>query len=345
MPADALNPETLRLRRRMVIATCLAEAIVVPATAWTAFRLAGGDLAIAAPLLAVSALEACRIPLSSYATRLKPTAKLTAVAALAGIAMLTGEVMTVGFSSLLAARLAPVTEATSARDAARDHLAAERASLDRLTVETAGARAALVELSAHPPALAEVRSQTCASRHGRTYDCTPASALRANAATQTAYDDRLRRAQEAAGDAERRVRAAPSLKDAEAALQASEARLEAAKAANPMARLVVGLSDTELNRVRSLVAVSLGFAIAVATSLMAYLAHLEPRGTRPSKLACALRATMAATRKRLRRIEPTIVTQFRDRTVYVHVPVSPDGVVLDVPPKIVDPRRPRAVGE
>jgi hypothetical protein len=209
MPADALNPETLRLRRRLLIATVAAEAIIVPATAWTAFRLAGGDLAIAAPLLAVSALEACRIPLSSYATRLKPIAKLTALAALAGIGLLTGEVMSVGFSSLLAARLAPVTEATSARDAARDRLAAERASLDRLTAESTAARAALVELSAHPPALAEVRSQTCVGRHGRSYDCTPASALRANAASQAAADDRLRRAQEAAGDAERRVRAAP----------------------------------------------------------------------------------------------------------------------------------------
>jgi hypothetical protein len=90
-----------------------------------------------------------------------------------------------------------------------------------------------------------------------------------------------------------------------------------------MARLVAGLSDAELNRVRSLIALSLGLALAVATSLMAYLAHLEPRGARPSRLIRAFRATLAATHKRLRRIEPTIV----DRIVRVRefVPVDPES--------------------
>jgi hypothetical protein len=327
MPAD---PETLRLRRRLLIATVLAECVIIPVTGWTALRLAGGDLAIAAPLLAVSALEACRIPLSSFATRLKPLAKLTAICALAGIGLLTGEVMAVGFSSLLAARLAPVTESASARDAARDHLAAERASLDRLTAEADSARASLVDLSAHPPALAEVRSQTCAGRHGRTYDCTPASALRANAAAQAAFDSRLRQAQEAAGDAERRVRAAPGLKDAEAALQASEARLEAAQAANPMAQLVTGLSDAELNRVRSLIALSLGLALAGATSLMAFLAHLEPRGARPSRLARSVRLWLVSRRRALHRLKAE--TKVVDRIVRVRefVPTHPDtGMPLD----------------
>ena len=125
------------LRRRLMIATVLAEAVVIPTCAWTAFKLAGGDLAIALPLLAVSALEVCRIPLSSYATRLKPIAKLTAVTALAAIEILTGEVMTVGFSSLLEGRLASVTGAAAARDAAQGVLTDSRDRIDRLTADAA----------------------------------------------------------------------------------------------------------------------------------------------------------------------------------------------------------------
>lgn len=316
------------LRRRLMIATVLAEAVVIPTCAWTAFKLAGGDLAIALPLLAVSALEACRIPLSSYATRLKPIAKLTAVAALAAIGILTGEVMTVGFSSLLEGRLASVTSAAAARDAAQRVLTDSRERIDRLTADAAAARASLAELSSRPPALAEVRSQTCVGRHGRSYDCTPSAALRANAGAQASYDDRLRRAEEALRAAEGRLQAAPDLRAAEEGVRASEARLRAATAANPMAQLAAGLTDTQLDRVKSVVAVSLGFAVAFTTSLLAFLAHLEPRiPGRESKLARAIRAMVAARRKKLRRIEPTIEYRYRDRVL--HVPVDALGRVLN----------------
>ena len=318
-----------RLRKRLFATTVLAEAIIIPTCAWTAFKLAGGDLAIAAPLLAVSALEACRIPLSSYATRLKFSAKLAAILALAGIGVLTAEVMTVGFSTLIDARLASVTEAASARDAAREQLAAETAALDRLTASAAAARAALVDLSAHPPALSEVKSQTCPGRHGRSYDCTPAAALKANAAAQAAYDARLREAQSAATAAQGRVDAAARLNGSEEALRAAEGRLRAAMAGNPMARLASGLSDQALDRVKSVVAVSLGAAIAFATSLLAFLAHLEPRVPgRGSKLARAVRAMIAARRKTLRRLRETVRTEYRDRLV--HIPVDPvSGRILD----------------
>jgi hypothetical protein len=321
------------LRRRLFVATCIAESIVIPVCAYTALRLAGGDLAIAAPLLAVSALEATRIPLSSFATRLRPLAKLTAILALASIGVLTGELMSTGFAQLLDARLAPVTAASAERDAARERLAAERAALDRLTAEASQARASLADLAAHPPALAEVRSQTCTGRRG-SYDCTPASALHANASAQASYDDRLRRAQEAAGQAERRLRATPGLKDAEKALRASEGRLRVATTANPMARLAAGLTDTQLDRVKSIVAVSLGFAIAFSTSLLAFLAHVETgAAARESKLARGLRALIAARRKTIRRVRETVRTEYRDR--FIHVPVDrTTGLVLDPDAKL-----------
>jgi hypothetical protein len=328
LPEERL-PANATLRRRLMVATVLAEAIIIPTCAWTAFRLAGGDIGITAPLLAVSALEACRIPLSSYATRLKLKAKLTAILALAGIGVLTGEVMTVGFASLLDARLAPITEAAAERDAAREHLDAERAVLDRLGIEVVEARGSLADLSSHAPALAEVRSQTCLGRRGRSFDCTPISALRANAATQAAYDSRLKQAQETLGRAQERLRASPGVKDAEQALRASETHLRAAMAANPMARLAEGFTDAQLDRVKSVVAVSLGFALAFATSLMAFLAHLQPRDDRPGKVARAARALLARWRRPIRRDVPGPV-QYRERVRVIYLPTDPvSGRVLD----------------
>ena len=82
------------------------------------------------------------------------------------------------------------------------------------------------------------RSQTCFGRRGRSYDCTPSAALRGNASAQASYDSRLKQAQDAAGEAEKRLQADPGLKVEQEAVRASEARLRTAIAANPMARLV-----------------------------------------------------------------------------------------------------------
>ena len=301
-----MNATQATLRRHLMIMTVAVECVVIPTCALTAFRLAGSDLAISAPLLAVCALEATRIPLSSYATQLKPVAKLVAIAALAGIGLLTAEVMAAGFSALLDGRLAPVFDARDARDAAQRALDDSHGRIDRLTAEAAAARASLTQLSSHPPVLAEVRSQTCLGRRGRSYDCTPSAALRGNASAQASYDSRLKQAQEAVGEAERHLQADPGLKADEEAVRASETRLRAAIAANPMARLVSGLSDATIDRVKSIVAVSLGFAVAFTTSLLAFLAHLQPRSEAPSKLARAIRAMVAAKRKTIRRLKETV---------------------------------------
>ena len=96
-----------------------------------------------------------------------------------------------------------------------------------------------------------------------------------------------------------------------------------------MAKLAAGLTDTQLDRVRSVVAVSLGFAVAFTTSLLAFLAHLEPRiPGRESKLARAVRAMVAARRKTIRRLKETVA--YRDRVKLVYVPCDPaTGKVLD----------------
>jgi hypothetical protein len=91
---------------------------------------------------------------------------------------------------------------------------------------------------------------------------------------------------------------------------------------------------------------SLAAAGALGTLLVGAIASLPPPGVGESKLSRAFRAFLASRRKTLRRIRETVRTEYRDRTVYVHVPVDPDtGVVLDRPPKVHDPRGPRMAAE
>ena len=222
--------------------------------------------------------------------------------------------MAAGFSALLDGRLAPVFDARDARDAAQRALDDSHGRIDRLTAEAAAARASLAELSSHPPVLAEVRSQTCFGRRGRSYDCTPSAALRGNASAQASYDSRLRQAQDAAGEAEKRLQADPGLKAEEEAVRASETRLRTAIGGNPMARLVSGLSDATIDRVKSIIAVSLGFAVAFTTSLLAFLAHLEPRSEHSTKLNRMVRAWLARKRRPIYR-DVVGPVQFVDRTI------------------------------
>jgi hypothetical protein len=146
---------------------------------------------------------------------------------------------------------------------------------------------------------------------------------------------------------------AVDLSRAGANLAAAKQRLAAEKGDSVMHRAASAwfgvtpaeLSDAQFQAFARVAIGALAISISTATMLAAFVSNLPQWDGRPSRLARAIRTMLAATRKRLRRIEPTIVTQFRDRTVYVHVPVSAGGVVLDVSPKIVDPRRPRPVGE
>jgi hypothetical protein len=105
------------------------------------------------------------------------------------------------------------------------------------------------------------------------------------------------------------------------------------------------LSDDQFQAFARVAIGALAISISTATMLAAFVSNLPRWDGKPGKLSRAVRATLASMRKRLRRIEPTIVTQFRDHTVYVHVPVSPDGVILDQSPKAVDPRGPRVAAE
>jgi hypothetical protein len=75
---------------------------------------------------------------------------------------------------------------------------------------------------------------------------------------------------------------------------------------------------------------ALAISISTATMLAAFVSNLPRWDGKPSKIARALRAMLAARRKTLRRIKETVRTEFRDRVRFIYVPCDPaTGKVLD----------------
>jgi hypothetical protein len=74
----------------------------------------------------------------------------------------------------------------------------------------------------------------------------------------------------------------------------------------------------------------LAAAGALGTLLAGLVSVLPERGEKPSKLAGAIRAMVAARRKTLRRIHETVRIEQRDRVKFIYVPTDPaTGRVLD----------------
>jgi hypothetical protein len=113
--------------------------------------------------------------------------------------------------------------------------------------------------------------------------------------------------------------------------------VERERAASPMHRLAAALFRTDTANLkaedyewlRRTVAVSVGAILAFATLAAGLISALPERGTRsPSKLSRAIRAMVAARRKRLRRIKERV--EFKDRIRVVHIPVDrATGLVVD----------------
>ena len=69
--------------------------------------------------------------------------------------------------------------------------------------------------------------------------------------------------------------------------------------------------------------IALATATALTSALAAVISSLPERGPKgDGKLARAMRGWVAARRKTLRRINERVVTQFKDRTKVVYVPVD-----------------------
>jgi hypothetical protein len=173
----------------------------------------------------------------------------------------------------------------------------------------------------------------------------PLEAVEANKAALAAHSAELKQADAAVNAAESVP--AVSLERAGADLASARQRLAVERNGSVMHRAAAAwfgmtpaeLADAQFQAFARVAIGALAISISTATLLAAFVSNLPKWDGKESRLARALRAMIAARRKTLRRINETVRTEYRDRTIYVHVPVSPDGVVLDQPPKVIDPHR------
>ena len=115
------------------------------------------------------------------------------------------------------------------------------------------------------------------------------------------------------------------------AVAEAKRRVAEARAANPMFRVAAAwmktpveeMTSEEFATVKRAAVIALSVATATTTALAAIIASLPERDPKPSKVARAIRALIAARRKTLRRLEATTVTEIRDRVVYRYVPCDP----------------------
>jgi hypothetical protein len=86
------------------------------------------------------------------------------------------------------------------------------------------------------------------------------------------------------------------------------------------------VTPAQFAKAKAFVTVTLAIGFATLSMVVSVIAHSPLRSEAPSKLSRALRAFIAARRKTLRRIEPTIEYRYRYRLI--HVPVDTLGRVL-----------------
>jgi hypothetical protein len=332
-----------------------AEVAVISTLAVSSWHIAfAGDGArdwlAAAPLATVVALESLRLPLAFRLPRMRLLGFAGGVAMLAGLSVITGEAASLAFENLIFQRTRPAAEAE--RDLAKAEIdraalteaAAQRAKeIATLAGEVEAARKHRADIDKPLALQAPPPGRTCAGRRG-SWNCgasVQAEAVRANAAAQKAHADELKDASMAVKAAEARLEAvapAPDMRAADLAIAEAKRRLADARAANPMFRVaaawqrtpVENLTSEQFEIVKHFAVIALASATALATALAAVISALPDRGSKPSKLARAVRAMIAARRKTLRRLEETVRVEYRDRPRFIYVPCDPQtGKVLD----------------
>jgi hypothetical protein len=320
----------------------LVEVCVISVCAVTAVSIATehGSIWDASIVGAIAAVECLRVPTAMTIPKLRWSGALCAIALCLAITPLTTEGLILAADRLVHARSLAVAQAQDDLERARLAHEALKAQADRHDQAIADARRHRAEID-KPVTLAPVPAGMCSSR-GRngtraTYDCRATlEATAANKAALAAHSVELRQADEAVKAAE----SAPAVDLSQAAADEAraQARLAVERGGSVMHRAAAAwfgvtpaeLSDTQFQSFARVAIGALAISISTATMLAAFVSNLPQWDGKPGKLARALRATLAATRKRLRRIEPTIVTQYRDRVVRLHIPTHPDsGMPLD----------------
>jgi hypothetical protein len=305
----------------------------------------GGSMWDATPLLSVALVECLRTPVAMRIPHLKLGGALCAIALCIGITPVTGEAMMLAADRLFHARTANVYAAEEVRDEAK---AKYEASHDAATARDdviAKARAHMEELQSHapaPPTASGCQAKGVYKGKGWSGSCASDN-LNAQTYAQAlkAFNEAVAKARDAVTKAE----AAPTVdvKALERVLKDADANVTKAKDHSTMHRAaaswfgvsVANLTDAQYEKFARICMIAIAASVSFVTMISAFISNLPTKDGRSGKLVNAIRAQLAAKRKTLRKLVPTIVTQFKERVRYVHVPVdAATGTILaDVPPE------------
>jgi hypothetical protein len=335
----------------------IVEACVISVCAVTAVNIAtehGGSIWNASIVGAIAAVECLRVPTAMAIPKLRWSGAICAIALCLAITPLTAEGLILAADRLVHARSLGVAKAQDDLERAQLAYDTRKAEVDRRDAAVADARRHRAEID-KPLSLAPVPSGTCSARARNgaraVYDCrSTLEAVEANRAALAAHSAELRQADAAVKAAESAP--AVNLVQAGADLASAQQRLAVERNGSVMHRAAAEwfgvtpaeLSDAQFQAFARVAIGALTISISITTMLAAFVSNLPKWDGKPSRLSRALRATLSARRKTLRRIQETV--QFRERILYVHVPVhSETGEALDRNPRVVDPRGPRVAAE
>jgi hypothetical protein len=340
------------------------EVVVIGALSLASWQAAFGghdgvNWLVGAPLIAVMALEALRIPTAFNLIKAGPITVIMSLAMIIGISVITMEAGTISFENLIFERTRPVAEAE--RDL--DKIMIEQTTIDRdakaqadtvakLTADLKAARQHREDIGNQKPELQQVAADKTCYRPGGTkkhprqiaYNCNSQAqndTASGNKATQIAHAAELKNASDQVAEAEKRLAEAESVKIGDKAttkaVDAAKQKVADARAMNPMFRVaaawqkipVQDLSSEQFEQVKHWAVVALAFAVAFTTTLAAVISSMPERG-KGGKLSRMIRARLAAKRKTLRRINERVVTEVKQQTKLVYVPVDvATGKILD----------------
>jgi hypothetical protein len=314
------------IRERLMRFLWLYETLVIAIVAGAGLNIAlmgGGSLPMAAPLVLISCAQALRIPLSAMATRLRWGGQLLAAITLLAIATVSAEGIAVAIEAFLQNRVVDITRANAAADRAQrtvDQIADERKHADAAIASLDAQVAALAKSMPQPPASS---NKTCSGRRGQRVSCGSDSiAAAAYAASMRSYDARLADLTGRRSGLQARVDAAREKQPSAASLADAERALDDELQLSVMHRLAASIygvrasevTEGQFNALKRFVVLGLACTISLLSAVVSVIAHVQPKGDRPSKLNRMIRGWLARRRRPIYRDVPG-PTQYQDRVI------------------------------
>jgi hypothetical protein len=322
--ADPFFEEEIAMNVLKASAIC-AEIAILGATTTVAWRLVAdsGDIRIAGPIVAAAAaVELVRLPLALRVPKLKLGAAIGALTLAIGLSVLTGETLALGVDALLNARSSAVAaaetklaEAQTSYDAVKADAARRDREHEQLVAAVATAQAHSEEIGRETvPLQANPSVSAFKTKKGWAAPGTGAAnaAANANAKAQADHAARATAAETALASARDTLAALKpvDVKAEETGLTAAKQAVERERAANPMSRLAASiyrvstsdLRDEDYQAVRRFVTLSLAGLMAGGTLAAGLISALPERGSRPGRVANAIRLWVARKRKSVVRV-------------------------------------------